>query len=140
MGENEKCFRGFTHNSIARNVLLIVYLPELTSMAIDIKNLNHNQLNDLIQKAQARQHELQKESVSRVREKVHALLKAEGVSFEDVFGVGGTVRTKRRGTGSVAPKYRNPADPEQTWSGRGKRPRWFNDALKAGKKEKDLAI
>jgi len=26
------------------------------------------------------------------------------------------------------------------WSGRGKRPRWFNDALKAGKKEKDLAI
>ena len=57
---------------------------------------------------------------------------------EDVFG---TPRAgKRRGTGSVAPKYRNPADPEQTWSGRGKRPRWFNDALKAGKKEKDLAI
>jgi len=109
-------------------------------MAIDIKSLNHNQLNDLIQKAQARQHELEKERVSRVREKVHALLKAEGVSFEEVFGAGATARGKRRGTGSVAPKYRNPADPEQTWSGRGKRPRWFSDALKAGKKEKDLAI
>lgn len=112
-------------------------------MAIDIKSLNQSQLNDLIQKAQARQQELEKEKVTRVREKVHALLKAEGISFEDVFGAGsaGLRGSKRRGgTGSVAPKYRNPADPEQTWSGRGKRPRWFNDALKAGKKEKDLAI
>ena len=111
-------------------------------MAIDIKSLNHSQLNDLIQKAQARQDELNKEKVTKVREKVHALLKAEGLSFEDVFGAGAGVRGagKRRGTGSVAPKYRNPADPEQTWSGRGKRPRWFNDALKAGKKEKDMAV
>ena len=107
-------------------------------MAVDIKNLNHNQLNDLISKAQVRQNELKKEKVGKLREKVHALLKAEGYTFEDVFGVARP--GKRRGTGSVAPKYRNPADPEQTWSGRGKRPRWFNDALKAGKKEKDLAI
>jgi DNA-binding protein H-NS len=106
-------------------------------MAIDIKSLNHNQLNDLISKAQVRQNELRKEKVGKLREKVHALIKAEGYTFEDVFG---GVRAKRRGTGSVAPKYRNPADPEQTWSGRGKRPRWFSDALKAGKKEKDLAI
>ena len=109
-------------------------------MAIDIKNLNHNQLNDLIQKAQLRQNELQKERITRVREKVYALLKAEDVSFEEAFGAGGNVRGKRRGTGTVAPKYRNPANPDETWSGRGKRPRWFNEALKAGKKEKDLAI
>jgi len=95
-------------------------------MAIDIKSLSQSQLNDLIQKAQMRQQELEKEKVTRVREKVHALLKAEGISFEEVFGAGASVRgSKRRGggTGSVAPKYRNPADPEQTWSGRGKRPR-----------------
>jgi DNA-binding protein H-NS len=108
-------------------------------MAVDIKNLNHNQLNDLITKAQSRQQELRKEKVSKLRDKIHALIKAEGFSFEDVFGQarGGKVR---RAGGTVAPKYRNPADPEQTWSGRGKRPRWFNEALKAGKKEKDLAI
>ena len=108
-------------------------------MAIDIKSLNHTQLNELIAKAQGRQSELKKEKVGKLREKVHALLKAEGYTFEDVFGAGG-VRVKRRSTGSVPPKYRNPTDAEQTWSGRGKRPRWFADALKAGKKEKDLAI
>jgi DNA-binding protein H-NS len=106
-------------------------------MAIDIKSLNHNQLNELIGKAQVRQSELRKEKVVKLREKVHALIKAEGYTFEDIFGL---PRGKRRSTGTVAPKYRNPADPEQMWSGRGKRPRWFSDALKAGKKEKDLTI
>lgn len=107
-------------------------------MAVDIKNLNHTQLNDLINKAQVRQNELRKEKVVKLREKVNALLKAEGYSFEDIFGA---PRSKtKRSTGTVAPKYRNPANPAQTWSGRGKRPHWFNDALKAGKKEKDLAI
>jgi DNA-binding protein H-NS len=110
-------------------------------MAVDIKSLNHTQLTDLISKAQARQHELRKEKVGKLREKVLAIIKAEGYSFEDIFGGAKAGVPKRRGgTGTVAPKYRNPADPEQTWSGRGKRPRWFNDALKAGKKEKDLAI
>jgi DNA-binding protein H-NS len=107
-------------------------------MAVDIKSLNHAQLVDLINKAQVRQTELRKEKVVKLREKVHALIKAEGYVFEDIFGHG-RVKT-RRSTGTVAPKYRNPANPEQTWSGRGKRPHWFNDALKAGKKEKDLAI
>lgn len=108
-------------------------------MAVDIKNLNHNQLNDLISKAQVRQQELRKEKVSKLREKIHALIKAEGFSVEDIFGSARAGKARRSG-GTVAPKYRNPADPEQMWSGRGKRPRWFNDALKAGKKEKDLAI
>lgn len=108
-------------------------------MAVDIKSLNHNQLNELIGKAQLRQQELRKEKVVKLREKVHALIKAEGYNFDDIFG-SARGKTPRRSTGTVAPKYRNPANPEQTWSGRGKRPRWFNDALKAGKKEKDLAI
>ncbi len=107
-------------------------------MAVDIKNLNHNQLNELISKAQSRQNELHKEKVVKLREKIHAMIKAEGYAFEDIFG-GTRGKTKRAGA-PVAPKYRNPSNPEQTWSGRGKRPHWFNDALKAGKKEKDLAI
>jgi DNA-binding protein H-NS len=107
-------------------------------MAVDIKNLNHNQLNELINKAQSRQSELRKEKVVKLREKVHALIKGEGYAFEDIFG---SARGKvKRAGGTVAPKYRNPGNPAQTWSGRGKRPHWFNDALKAGKKEKDLAI
>jgi DNA-binding protein H-NS len=39
----------------------------------------------------------------------------------------------RRG-GTVAPKYRNPDNPGETWAGRGLRPRWLTAAMKAGKK------
>jgi DNA-binding protein H-NS len=105
-------------------------------MAVDIKNLSQTQLADLIAKAQSRQSELQKEKVTRLREKVFALIKEEGLTFDDVFGKAAP-KSKRAGV-AVAAKYRNPADAEQTWSGRGKRPRWFNDALKAGTKEKDM--
>src|SRR5690606_38943405 len=106
-------------------------------MAIDLKSLNHNQLGDLIEKAKARQQELVKEKASRLRDKINAMVKAEGFGLDEVLGRGG--RAKTRGS-KVKPKYRNPADPSQTWTGRGKRPRWFNAALAAGKKEKDLLI
>ena len=39
----------------------------------------------------------------------------------------------RKGVG-VAPKYRNPKEPSQTWAGRGLQPLWLRDALMSGKK------
>lgn len=37
-------------------------------------------------------------------------------------------------------KYKNPANPDQTWSGRGRKPQWVHDALKAGADISDLEI
>jgi DNA-binding protein H-NS len=42
--------------------------------------------------------------------------------------------------GAVAPKYRNPENPAETWAGRGLRPRWLVAALKGGKKAEDFLI
>ena len=39
---------------------------------------------------------------------------------------------KRRKYPRVFPKYRNPNELSETWSGRGKKPRWLTAALKAG--------
>jgi DNA-binding protein H-NS len=49
------------------------------------------------------------------------------------------VRPRRRYP-KVFPKYRNPAVPAETWSGRGKQPRWLVSALKAGKAIEDFEI
>ena len=104
-------------------------------MAIDLKNLSQNQLNELIQRAESRKREIAREKIGKVREKLVLLAKAEGFTIEELFG--GRGRKTRR---PAQAKYRNPADHAQTWSGRGKRPRWFSAALSAGKKEKDLLI
>ena len=46
----------------------------------------------------------------------------------------------RRKYPRVLPKYFNPIEPLETWSGRGKQPRWFAAALRSGHKPDDLRI
>jgi DNA-binding protein H-NS len=46
----------------------------------------------------------------------------------------------RRPYPKVHPKYRNPERPTETWSGRGKQPRWVAAHLGSGKKFDDLLI
>jgi len=58
------------------------------------------------------------------------------------YDSGGT-RSKSFGRGArgkVAPKYRNPENPEETWAGRGLKPRWLAAAIKSGKKLEDFSI
>ena len=47
---------------------------------------------------------------------------------------------ERRPYPKILPKYRNPSDPAETWSGRGKQPRWLVAQLRAGKKLDDFRI
>jgi DNA-binding protein H-NS len=47
---------------------------------------------------------------------------------------------QRRKYPQVFPKYQNPRDPDETWSGRGKQPRWLVRALSEGGKIDDYRI
>lgn len=49
-------------------------------------------------------------------------------------------RVPRRKYPKVLPKYYNPSAPTETWSGRGKQPRWLVTALKSGRKLEDFKI
>jgi DNA-binding protein H-NS len=51
-----------------------------------------------------------------------------------------TDRPPRRSYPKVLPKYRNPAAPEETWSGRGKQPRWLMAALQSGHRLEEFRI
>jgi len=58
------------------------------------------------------------------------------------FGGGGKAPKFGRGgpKGPVAAKYRNPENLEETWAGRGLKPRWLTAAIKGGKKLEDFAV
>jgi DNA-binding protein H-NS len=47
---------------------------------------------------------------------------------------------ERRKYPRVFPKYRNPDEPSETWSGRGKQPRWLATALKTGHTIEEFVI
>lgn len=49
-------------------------------------------------------------------------------------------RAPKKSTGKVAPKYRNPANASETWSGRGLKPKWLQAELNAGKSLDDFKI
>jgi len=50
------------------------------------------------------------------------------------------LKRERRPYPPVVPKYQNPAKTSETWSGRGKQPRWLVDLLKTGKQIDDFRI
>lgn len=107
-------------------------------MKINLSELNEKQLEKL-------KGDIDKELTTRVKQKLTEARKAaedaarkHGFSLQDI--VGGKSRGKAAGKGGAAPKYRNPADASQTWSGRGRQPAWFKDAIAAGKSPDDMAI
>lgn len=48
--------------------------------------------------------------------------------------------TKGKAKAKAKAKYRNPDNAEQTWSGRGRKPIWFNEAIAAGADLSSLEI
>ncbi len=60
--------------------------------------------------------------------------KEYGFSLEELLGGAPTKGSKS------APKYVNPADTDQTWTGRGRKPNWVISALEAGQSMDDLKI
>jgi DNA-binding protein H-NS len=92
------------------------------------------------------------DKLSKLSEEVAAALNAKVIeerrtvqdqlSKLDRLAAGGSRGKGTRGgtRGAVAPKYRNPDNPTETWAGRGLRPRWLAAALKTGKKLEDFSI
>ncbi len=113
-------------------------------MAISIAELSPRELDALITKAKQRKSALKKRKpIARVRNKLAALADAEGYSLAELFGGPGATRgvaRKGRKLGKVAPKYRNPANADETWSGRGKQPRWLAAQVAQGRKVEEFLI
>ncbi|WP_353611282.1 H-NS histone family protein [Roseobacter sp. AzwK-3b] len=69
---------------------------------------------------------------------LEATAKQFGFSLDQVIGQT-PAKTDRR-TRTVAPKYADPANPDTTWSGRGRKPKWVEAYLASGKTLDDLKI
>jgi DNA-binding protein H-NS len=123
--------------------------------SIDLEGLSAKQLEAVIARAKKRQDALkQRKPIAAVRKKLVALAKADGYTIAELFGDEAIAArapasagkratrksTKGRTLGKVAPKYRNPDNPKETWSGRGMQPRWLAEQVKRGKPAADFLI
>jgi len=115
-------------------------------MSFDLEKLSPQELAALIARANKRRKLLAKRKpAAQVKAAIARVLKQHGWTFEELFGKqeaapkaskpakAGKATKKAGKPGKVPPKYRNPANPNETWTGRGRPPRWLAAELAAGK-------
>ena len=74
-----------------------------------------------------------------MRKRKEAMAAMEATAKEHGFTMAELMGKKAPGKKAAA-KYANPADPSETWSGRGRRPAWVSDLIASGKSIEDAAI
>jgi DNA-binding protein H-NS len=105
---------------------------DLESMSVDGLWSLHEQISEILSARIT--------SEKRELEKRLAVLSRGRDAIEEKYVSSYTDNGKaRRKYPRVVPKYRNPQTSE-TWSGRGKQPRWLVAAIKTGRKIEDFAI
>ena len=122
------------------------------------KNLKHSlaslslaELRELVTEAEVLIAEKEQGEKSALVAEIEQLTKARGFAVADILPLfpglpvsRATEKPKGKGgkggRGTVAPKYRNPANPAETWSGRGRQPAWVQTHVAGGGKVEDLAI
>jgi DNA-binding protein H-NS len=95
-------------------------------MAKDLERMSYRELQELVVRAQRAMVNVQNRERDGLRKKMEAMAKDAGFRLGDlVGGRGGKGRT-------VAIKYSNPDDPSQTWTGRGRKPKWLAAEIAKG--------
>lgn len=106
---------------------------------IDLSGYNLAELKGLQFEVEKAIKERQNVEMKKARDQIQAIAEGLGVSVQDLLA--GSGAKSKAGTGAkVEAQYQNPADPSQTWTGRGRQPKFVQDAIAAGKTLEDLRI
>ncbi|MGJ8604460.1 MAG: H-NS family nucleoid-associated regulatory protein [Marivita sp.] len=103
-------------------------------MTFDLDNMSKDELKKLIKDAEKSLKTIQTRRLTEAKKAAESAAKEYGFSLDELLS-----GPPKKGSKSE-PKFRNPANPEQTWTGKGRKPNWVNDALSAGKTMDDLKI
>lgn len=103
---------------------------------VNLDKLTHKDLIELQKDVAAAINLRRSEELADLKKKMAEMAGASGFDLAELLS-GKRAAGKR---GPVAVKYRNPKDPSQTWTGRGRKPTWMVEALKKGAKIESFAV
>ena len=104
---------------------------------INVENLSAEELKKLVADAENALRQRHQKRIAELRSEAEELARELNTSVEELFGLSAKGKA---GKSKLPPKFMNPENPEQTWTGRGKRPAWLNEALASGKRLEDMKI
>jgi len=97
----------------------------------NIENMSYAELAAMQARIERAKIEKQSSERAALKEKLADMAKKAGFDLRDLFD------GRRKGKGTVAVKYRDPSNAANTWTGRGRMPRWMTAATKGGKAKKE---
>ena len=101
---------------------------------INLQDLSMQELQALSRDIEGELGRRGNEERKRVLARMKELAASVDMTLEEVIAYSSSKKTKGE------PKFQNPEDPGQTWTGRGKRPSWIKAALEQGKSLDELRI
>ena len=108
-------------------------------MKPDISKLSVEELKRLQVEAEALIVSKKDQAIEDAYDQILAIAESVGFSVEELLELGEQKR-KKTTRKAVEPRYRNKNNPEDTWTGRGKQPRWLVAELEKGAKLEDFLI
>jgi len=105
---------------------------------VDLDSMELGELKELqksVEKAISDYHDRKR---AEARAAAEAAVRELGYNLDEVIAMKG-IKGKSSKSGAPA-KYRNPEDPTQSWSGRGRQPQWMKDAIENGANRDDFLI
>lgn len=114
-------------------------------MKFALEHYSLAELTQLIKAAERRLKELAKRPpAAKVRRELTQLAAKNGYTIEQLLDTPtpekATTKRRKRKLGKVAPKYRDPDNRRNIWSGRGSQPRWLTEKVKRGHSPADFLI
>lgn len=105
-------------------------------MSIDLANMSRAELQQLrkdVDKALVAAEQKERKNALKAAQEAAAKF---GFSLEDLSDIAKPISKRAK----AGPKYCNPENPTQTWSGLGRKPNWVHEALANGRDISDLEI
>lgn len=111
-------------------------------MANDLSTMSKKQLEKLLSDVQDALKTLEAKEKREAKKAAEKAAAKFGFSLSELTDhpVSKAGRRRRGPKNPGVPKYANPADPSETWTGKGRQPQWYKDAIAEGKDPKSLEI
>ena len=96
---------------------------------IDLKGLDVEQLSGLVGKIQTEMATREKRKRQALRSELERRVTDEGYKMGDIFPELGNSTPAKGRRRKLPAKYRNPQNPDETWTGIGRSPKWVQSIL-----------
>ncbi len=114
-------------------------------MAVDLKSMSRKELEKLLENVKKALQNAQARDRREAKKAAEKAAAGFGFSLDDLNDTAVPTRKARKSKGKArgpkaAPKFANPANPSQTWTGKGRQPNWYRAEIEKGASPETMAI